>query len=97
MKTMFPFFDFHAKYLLAVALLSRVSFAALAVIISLKTENGFLVSPFVEIPFGDYNFYLKHASGHFVALKAIRRRSFVTSTFTSSSAGSVKDSISESK
>ena len=69
MKKMFPLFDIYAKSLLTVALLSRVSFAALAVIISLKTENGFLVSPFVEIPFGDYNFYLKHASQNFVALK----------------------------
>jgi hypothetical protein len=69
MKAMFPLFDFYAKCLLAVALLSRVSFAALAVIISLKTENGFLVSPFVEVPFGDYGFYLKHMSEHFVALK----------------------------
>lgn len=69
MKAIFPLFDFYAKCLLAVALLSRVSFAALAVIISLKTENGFLVSPFVEISFGDYGFYRLHMSEHFAALK----------------------------
>lgn len=66
---MVPMFDFYAKCLLAVAVLSRVLFAALAVMISLKTENGFLVSPFVEIPFGDYGFYLKHMSEHFASLK----------------------------
>ena len=69
MKAMFPLFDFYAKCLLAVAVLSRMSFAVLAIIISLKTENGFLVSPFVEIHFGDYGFYSLHMSEHFVALK----------------------------
>jgi len=42
--------------MLLIAVLSRLSFAALAVMISLKTD-GFLVSPFVEIRFGDYGFY----------------------------------------
>jgi hypothetical protein len=68
-KAILPLFDFYAKCLLVVALLSRVSFAALAVIISLKTENGFLVSPFVEVYFGDYEFYLKHTSEYFLTLK----------------------------
>tara|TARA_B100000780_G_scaffold190301_1_gene133953 strand:- start:594 stop:1811 length:1218 start_codon:yes stop_codon:yes gene_type:complete len=69
MKEMVPVFDFYAKCLLVVAVLSRMLFAALAVMITLKTENGFLVSPFVEIPFGDYGFYLKHMSEHFASLK----------------------------
>ena len=56
-KAIIPLFDFYAKCMLLVAVLSRVSFAALAIIISLKTENGFLVSPFVEVRFGDYGFY----------------------------------------
>ena len=56
-KETVKFFDFYAKCMLSIALLSRVSFAALAIIISLKTENGFLVSPFVEVQSGDYGFY----------------------------------------
>lgn len=68
MNEMVPMFDFYAKCLLAVAILSRLLFAAFAVMISLKTENGFLVSPFIEIPFGDYGFYFKHMSEHFRSL-----------------------------
>lgn len=69
MKAIFPLFDFNAKCMLLVAVLSRVLFAAIAVMISLKTENGFLVSPFVEIRFGDYDFYLLHISDNFASLK----------------------------
>lgn len=69
MKTMVPIFDFYAKCMLLIAVLSRVSFAALAVMISLKTENGFLVSPFVEVRFGDYDFYLLRISDNFSSLK----------------------------
>ena len=56
-KAIIPLFDFYAKCLLLVSVLSRVSFAALVIMMSLKTENGFLVSPFVEVRFGDYGFY----------------------------------------
>ena len=66
---MVPMFNFYAVCLLMAALFSRLLFAAFAVMISLKTENGFLVSPFVEIPFGDYDFYSSHMSEHFRALK----------------------------
>ena len=69
MKAIFPMFDFYAKCMLFVALLSRVLFAALAIMISLKTENGFPVSPFVEVRFGDYDFYLLHISENFASLK----------------------------
>jgi hypothetical protein len=69
MKAIFPLFDFYAKCMLLVAVLSRVLFAALAVMISLKTENGFPVSPFVEVRFGDYDFYLLHISENFASLK----------------------------
>ncbi|MDB4078043.1 hypothetical protein N9509_01345 [Amylibacter sp.] len=69
MKAIFPLFDFYAKCMLFVALLSRVLFAALAIMISLKTENGFPVSPFVEVRFGDYDFYLLHISNNFASLK----------------------------
>ncbi|MDG1004609.1 MAG: hypothetical protein P8N58_06980, partial [Emcibacteraceae bacterium] len=62
-------FDSYAKYMLLIAVLSRVAFAALAVMISLKTENGFLVSPFVEVRFGDYDFYYSHISENFASLK----------------------------
>ncbi len=55
--------------MLLIAVLSRLAFAALAVMISLKTENGFLVSPFVEIPFGDYPFYSSHTSENFASIK----------------------------
>ena len=69
MKTILPLFDFYAKCMLFISLLSRVLFAALAVMISLKTENGFLVSPFVEVRFGDYDFYLLSSSENFATLK----------------------------
>jgi len=69
MKAVLPLFDFYAKCMLLIAVLSRLAFAALAVMISLKTENGFLVSPFVEVRFGDYDFYSKHISENFASLK----------------------------
>ena len=58
MKAILLLLDSYAKYMLLIAVISRVAFAALAVMISLKTENGFLVSPFVEVRFGDYDFIL---------------------------------------
>ena len=69
MKAILPLFDFYAKCMLFVALLSRLLFATLAIMISLETENGFLVSPFVEVRFGDYDFYLLHISENFASLK----------------------------
>jgi hypothetical protein len=69
MKAILPLFDFYAKCMLLVAVLSRLAFATIAIMISLKTENGFLVSPFVEIRFGDYDFYLMHISENFASLK----------------------------
>lgn len=62
-------FDVYAKRMLLIALFSRFSFAALAIMISLKTENGYLVSPFLEIRFGDYDFYLRASSESFALLK----------------------------
>ena len=65
MKTMFPLFDFYE-----VLFDGRSVVSGALRLRSLFHLNGrFLVSPFVEIPFGDYNFYLKHASQNFVALK----------------------------
>ena len=69
MKAILPLFDFYAKCMLFVALLSRLLFATLAIMISLETENGLLVSPFVEVRFGDYDFYLLHISENFASLK----------------------------
>ncbi len=69
MKAKLPFFDFHAKCMLLVAVLSRVLFAALAVMISLKAESGSLVSPLVEVKFGDYDFYFQYSSESFARLK----------------------------
>ena len=65
MKALLNLFDFYAKCMFLIAVLSRLAFATLAVMISLKTENGFLVSPFVEIPFGDYPFYSSHTSENY--------------------------------
>ena len=69
MKAILLLLDSYAKYMLLIAVISRVAFAALAVMISLKTENGFLVSPFVEVRFGDYDFYSGHISENFASLK----------------------------
>jgi hypothetical protein len=69
LKEIFPSFDFYAKCMLFIALLSRVLFAALAVMISLRTEQGFLVSPFLEVRSGDYDWYLLNSSESFAKLK----------------------------
>ena len=69
MKALLNLFDFYAKCMFLIAVLSRLAFATLAVMISLKTENGFLVSPFVEIRFGDYPFYSSHISENFASIK----------------------------
>ena len=68
-KEKVPLFDFYAKCMLLVAVLSRVLFAALAIMISLKTENGLIVSPFVEVQAGDYPFYWQNSVDSFATLK----------------------------
>ena len=61
-------FDFSAKFMLLLAVLSRVLFVALAVMIPLKSENGDLMNPFVEVRFGDYHFYAQYVSENFSLL-----------------------------
>ena len=68
-KSTVPLFDFYAKCMLLIAVFSRVLFAALAVMISLKSDTGSLVSPFVVVESGDYGFYSQYISENFAALK----------------------------
>ena len=68
-KEMVPLFDFYAKCMLLVAVVSRVLLAALAVMFSIRAETGSLVSPLVEVKFGDYEFYSWFIYDNFAALK----------------------------
>ena len=68
-KSPVPLFDFYAKCILLVAVFSRVLFAALVVMISVKSDHGSLVSPFVEVKSGDYGFYFLYSSESFARLK----------------------------
>jgi hypothetical protein len=68
-KEMVPLFDSYAKWILLVAVVSRVLLAALAVMFSIRTENGSLVSPLIEVKFGDYDFYSWFIYDNFSALK----------------------------
>ena len=69
MKLTVPLFNVSVRCMLLLAVLSRVLFAALAIMISLESENGYLVSPFVEVRFGDYDAYALFMSENFTLLK----------------------------
>ena len=68
MKVTVPLFDFSAKFMLLLAVLSRVLFVALAVMIPLTSGNGDPVNPFVEVRSGDYDFYIGFVSENFSLL-----------------------------
>ena len=57
MKALLQSFELSTAHMFLLAILSRVLFAVLAVMISLKDERGNEVSPLVEVRFGDYGFY----------------------------------------
>lgn len=68
MKATVMLFDFSAKFMLLLAVLSRVLFVALAVMIPLTSGNGDPVNPFVEVRYGDYEFYMNFVSENFSLL-----------------------------
>ena len=70
MKALLQSFELSTAHLFLLAILSRVLFAVLAVMIVLKDENGNEVSPLVEVSFGDYEFYNKFVLEIFSMLQA---------------------------
>ncbi len=70
MKALLQSFELSTAHMFLLAILSRVLFAVLAVMIALKDENGKEVSPLVEVSFGDYEFYNKFVLEIFSMLQA---------------------------
>lgn len=70
MKALLQSFELSTAHMFLLAILSRVLFAVLAVMIVLKDENGNEVSPLVEVYFGDYEFYNKFVLEIFSMLQA---------------------------
>ena len=70
MKALLQSFELSTAHMFLLAILSRVLFAVLAVMIVLKDENGNEVSPLVEVSFGDYEFYNKFVLEIFSTLQA---------------------------
>jgi len=70
MKALLQSFELSTAHMFLLAILSRVLFAVLAVMIVLKDENGNEVSPLVEVSFGDYEFYNKFVLEIFSMLQA---------------------------
>ena len=70
MKALLQSFELSTAHMFLLAILSRVLFAVLAVMIVLKDENGKEVSPLVEVSFGDYEFYNKFVLEIFSMLQA---------------------------
>ena len=69
-KALLQSFELSTAHMFLLAILSRVLFAVLAVMIVLKDENGKEVSPLVEVSFGDYEFYNKFVLEIFSMLQA---------------------------
>ena len=70
MKALLQSFELSTAHMFLLAILSRVLFAVLAVMIVLKDEKGNEVSPLVEVSFGDYEFYNKFVLEIFSMLQA---------------------------
>ena len=70
MKAVLQSFEISTVHMFLLAILSRASFVVLAVMMSVKDEQGNVVSPLVEVSFGDYPLYDKYASEVFSMIQA---------------------------